>query len=214
MARRLPIYLVLDTSGSMSGAPINSVNQGLQMFQAALQSDPRALETAYVSLITFDSSARQVVPLVECGSLVLPSLTASGTTSMGEALRLVEECISREVVTNSTEARRGDWKPLVFVFSDGQPTDEWESAANSLKQRGLGNFVACAAGAGADEHMLKRLTEAVVKLSDTSEQQIKAFFDWVTQSVKVASASVGTSGAMPAINLPPPPPNSGIVIVP
>ena len=214
MSRRLPIYLVLDTSGSMDGAPINAVNQGLQVFQSALRADPRALETAFVSLITFDSTAQQLVPLVDVQSFQAPPLHASGTTAFGAGLKLLEECITREVVLNSTENQKGDWKPLVFVMTDGLPTDSWESIADSLKRKGIGNIIGCAAGDGADEQMLKRLTGTVIKLNDTNEQQIKDFFKWVTQSAKVASASVGTTGTDQPITLPPPPPNAGIVIVP
>ena len=62
--RRLPVYLLLDCSGSMVGEPIEAVKQGVK---ALLQSsrDPQALETAYLSVITFDSSARQIIPLTE-----------------------------------------------------------------------------------------------------------------------------------------------------
>lgn len=213
MTRRLPIYLVLDTSGSMDGAPINAVNQGLQVFQAALRSDPRALETAYVSLITFDSQATQVVPLTDVGSFSPPVLKASGTTAFGAALSLLDQCIAREVVSNSTANHKGDWKPLVFVMTDGEPTDEWESAAHNLKGKGV-NIIACAAGDGADEQMLKNLTPTVIKLTDTNEQQVGAFFKWVTASAKQASEKLGTSGADAGITLPPPPPNAGIIIVP
>jgi uncharacterized protein YegL len=213
MSRRLPIYLVLDTSGSMDGAPINAVNQGLQVFQAALRSDPRALETAFVSLITFDSQATQVVPLTDISSFTPPTLRASGTTAFGAALQLLEQCISREVVRTAGEGQKGDWKPLVFLMTDGQPTDSWEPAASSLRGKGV-NIIACAAGDGADEQMLKNLTPTVIKLSDTNEQQVAAFFKWVTASAKQASVQVGTSGADQGIALPPPPPNAGIVIVP
>lgn len=216
MSRRLPIYLVLDTSGSMDGAPINAVNQGLQVFQNALKADPRALETAFVSVITFCADAEQVVPLTDIQSFTCPPLTAGGTTAFGAGLRLLEECIRREVVATTTTTQKGDWKPLAFVFTDGQPTDSWETAAESLKNKRICNIIGCAAGDAADVQMLKKLSETVVKLSDTNEQTVSTFFKWVTQSVKVASASVGTGPANPnqPINLPPPPPNAGIVIVP
>ena len=61
--RRLPVYLLLDTSGSMYGEPIEAVKNGVQTLLTTLKQDPYALETAYVSVITFDSSARQAVPL-------------------------------------------------------------------------------------------------------------------------------------------------------
>lgn len=61
--RRLPIYLLLDTSGSMSGEPIEAVKNGVQLLETTLKQDPYALETAYISVITFDASAQQVTPL-------------------------------------------------------------------------------------------------------------------------------------------------------
>lgn len=72
--RRLPIYLLLDTSGSMMGEPIEAVKQGVKALLSELKSDPQTIETAYLSVITFDSHARQVVPLTELCSLVSQSL--------------------------------------------------------------------------------------------------------------------------------------------
>lgn len=95
--RRLPVYLLVDTSGSMMGEAIESVRNGLQMLVSALRQDPYALETAYLSVITFDSKAKQVTPLTELMSFQLPTIEASGLTSMGEALSLLTDCINREV---------------------------------------------------------------------------------------------------------------------
>ena len=53
MDRRLPIYLLIDSSGSMRGEPIQSVNVGLSAMLSALRQDPYALETVYLSIITF-----------------------------------------------------------------------------------------------------------------------------------------------------------------
>ena len=63
--RRLPVYLLLDCSGSMYGEPIEAVKNGVQVLVSTLRQDPYALETAYLSIITFDSSAQQVSPLTE-----------------------------------------------------------------------------------------------------------------------------------------------------
>src|SRR4028119_2286837 len=53
--RRLPVYLVLDCSGSMTGEPMEAVRQGMKTLLGELKSDPQALETVYLSVITFDS---------------------------------------------------------------------------------------------------------------------------------------------------------------
>src|SRR3954463_13936238 len=61
--RRLPVYLVIDCSESMAGPAIEAVNRGLQMLVGELRGNPLALESAYLSVITFARHARQDVPL-------------------------------------------------------------------------------------------------------------------------------------------------------
>ena len=209
--RRLPVYLLLDCSGSMSGEPIEAVRQGVRMLVSDLRGNPQALETAFLSVITFASSAQQVCPLTELISFQEPTLDAGGSTSLGEALKLLERCLDNEV-RKSSPTQKGDWKPLVFLMTDGQPTDNWEMAANSIKQRKLGNIIACAAGAGADAQSLKRITEVVVEITNMQPDSLKAFFKWVSSSIKTTSQSVTqvVADATP-VNLPPPPPQIQIV---
>src|SRR5437667_5709485 len=96
VGRRLPVYLVLDVSGSMAGEPIEAVRQGVRALLADLRSDPQALETAYLSVITFAGSAVQACPLTELMTFQEPSLTAGGATAMGAALRLLEQSVDTE----------------------------------------------------------------------------------------------------------------------
>ena len=102
----------------MFGEPIEAVKNGLQMLVTSLRQDPYALETAYVSVITFASEAKQVVPLTELAQFQTPDLVASGTTAMGGALSLLADCIQREVQKGGAD-QKGDWKPVVFMLSDG-----------------------------------------------------------------------------------------------
>ncbi|MBU1625904.1 VWA domain-containing protein [bacterium] len=188
--RRLPVYLLLDTSGSMTGEPIESVRNGLQMLVAALRGEPQALETAYLSVITFDTDAKQVVPLTDLVSFQEPTLNAGGVTALGEALELVCSKIDSEV-TKTTLEQRGDWKPLVFMLTDGQPTDDWQKGAEQLKKKKL-FVVACAAGFDADTKVLKGITENVLELKSTSAADLAAFFKWVTGSIVTGSQKVET----------------------
>jgi uncharacterized protein YegL len=212
MARRLPVYLVIDTSGSMMGEPIAAVDTGVQTLVSALRQDPYALETAYLSVITFDNAAKQVVPLTELTAFQSPTFQANGQTSLGDALSLLANNIDSEV-TKTTAQTKVDWKPLVFIMTDGGPTGDWQRGLNEFRKRKTGLVVACAAGQGADIKVLKQITECVVQLDTADSSTIKAFFKWVSASVSTGSAKVDSGTEMAGIGeLPPPPPEVNIVV--
>lgn len=211
--RRLPVYLLLDCSGSMYGEPIEAVKNGVQVLVSTLRQDPYALETAYLSIITFDSNAKQVSPLTELSAFQQPNIQASGCTALGEALALLAQKADQEV-TKTTADQKGDWKPLVFIMTDGEPTDDLNKGLAEFKKRKWGMVVACAAGAGANTDTLKKITECVVSLDTADSATIKAFFKWVSASVSSGSMKVEETGAEATTlsELPPPPPEVNIVV--
>lgn len=211
--RRLPVYILLDTSGSMHGEPIEAVKNGVQVMISSLRQNPQAIETAFLSIITFDSSAQQVVPLTDLTSFQMPDIQATGTTAMGEALKLVSSCIDNEVA-KTTQESKGDWKPLIFLMTDGVPTDDIKEGLAELNKRRTAVVVACAAGGRADADLLKSITENVVSLDTADTQSIAKFFAWVTASIGVSSTKVEESGKETnGMNeLPPPPSELNIVV--
>lgn len=210
--RRLPVYLLLDCSGSMMGEPIEAVRQGVKALLSELRGDPQALETAYLSVITFDSQARQVVPLTELMSFKEPEINAGGATALGGALNVLIDCVNSEV-RKSTETQKGDWRPLVFILTDGSPTDieTFREAAQRIKGMKAANIIACAAGSNANTSYLKEITESVLMMNTLSAGDMAQFFAWVSGSVKMSSKTLDAKPGAP-IELPPPP--QGFVVVP
>jgi uncharacterized protein YegL len=210
-ARRLPVYLLLDCSGSMAGEPIAAMEMGIKALLADLHNDPNAVETTWLSIITFASTAEQLVPLTELGVFQPPELSASGTTALGEALELLASCIRADVHTTSPTCK-GDWKPLVFILTDGEPTDDWESAAENFRLQGLATVIACGAGPEVNDDTLTRLGDKVVRLKDTRPGTLGAFMRWVSESVASTTRSLGTRPS-PDDRLVPPPDDGTIQLV-
>lgn len=211
--RRLPVYLLLDTSGSMSGEPIEAVKNGVQVMISSLRQNPQAIETAYLSVITFDSIAQQIIPLTDLASFQMVDLKATGVTALGGALKLLSNRIENEVAKTTTE-QKGDWKPLVFIMTDGVPTDNWLPDLAEFKKQKVAFTVACAAGSGADTAVLKQITENVVSLDTADSASIGKFFQWVTASIGVTSTKVEDAGKEISLlkELPPPPSELNIVV--
>ena len=141
------------------------------------------------------------------------AISANGCTALGEALALLANRVDAEV-TKSTMEKKGDWKPLVFIMTDGEPTDDLNAGLAEFKKRKFGMVVACAAGQGANTETLKKITDCVVQLDTADSATIKSFFKWVSASVSAGSMKVEDTGTeMTSLSeLPPPPPEVNIVV--
>ena len=211
-ARRLPVYLLLDTSGSMRGEPIQALKVGVQSLISTLRQDPHALESVHVSIITYDAKARIVCPLTGLEDFQMPLIECpqSGPTMTGAALEMLCQRVDREV-QRTTAHKKGDWRPIAFLMTDGGPSDTalYEQMTVEVKKRPFASIIACAAGTSAKVEPLRRLTQHVFNLETMDGHSFAGLFQWVSSTVSSGNRSMGATGS---ITLPPPPAEIQIVV--
>ena len=196
MTRRLPIYFLIDISESMVGEQIQLVEEGLATIIKELKSDPYALETVHVSIIVFAGQATTLVSLTDIINFYPPKFPIGGGTSLGIGLGQLMYQLRKNTIKTSAE-QKGDWKPIIFLFTDGVPTDDTKAAFNEWKQswHRQTNLVAVSFGEETDLYLLKELTDNVLLFKNTTPQSYKEFFRWVTASIKSSSLSVDSNGS-------------------
>lgn len=189
----------------MTGEPIESVKVGLEAMLSSLRGDPFALESANISIITYDRDVKVILPLTPLEDIQLPEITCpeSGPTNMGAALKTLCKQIDSEVHL-STPTQKGDWMPLLFLMTDGKPSDimEYNEAIPEVKKRKFATIVACAAGSKAKTEPLQQLTDQVYTLDTMDRSSFSQFFKWVSSSIGVGNRSIGATSDL---ILPPPP---------
>ncbi|MES3024974.1 MAG: TerY-C metal binding domain-containing protein [Pseudomonadota bacterium] len=189
--RRLPIYMMLDVSESMAGDNLRQLQQGLDQLVSSLRTDPHALETVFLSTIVFAGKARTLSPLTELATYYPPRLPVGSGTSLGAALIHLMDEIERSVVKTTTE-QKGDWRPVVYLMTDGKPTDDIEPALKRWNEDFAKRVTLVAIGVGkyAALETLTRFTENVILLDAANDEDFKRFVDWVSKSVVAQSRSV------------------------
>ena len=101
-----------------------------------------------------------------------------------------------KTLVKTTTEQKGDWKPIIFLFTDGNPTDNPSTAFMrwNNKYRGKANIVAISIGDNVNTQLLGQISDNVLRLNKTDEISFKAFFKWVTASIKATSVSVSDIG--------------------
>jgi uncharacterized protein YegL len=210
--RRLPVYFLIDTSGSMYGEPIQALNNALSGMINTLRADAQALDSLWISMITFDREVNEIVPLTELPSFQLPEIICpqSGPTHTGQALEMLYQKVQLDVIKGNAN-QKGDWKPLMFLFTDGKPSDLqlYREMLPKIKSLNFGAIVCCAAGHLANDSLLKELTPDVVHLDTADSATLKQFFKWVSETIEQGNKSQGTGES---VTLPPPPSEITLII--
>lgn len=131
---RCPCVLLLDTSGSMQGAPLEAMLAGLEAFRFDLAVDPLAARRVEVAVVAFDNRIRVVQDFVSPDRFEIPLLQAEGMTHIGAAiekgLEMVEERKARYRAYDVAY-----YRPWIFLVTDGEPQGEAPELVARATQR-------------------------------------------------------------------------------
>jgi uncharacterized protein YegL len=181
--RRLPVYLALDCSSSMTGESIETVQDSVATLIHELQLRQSENSDIWLSIIAFDTEANELQPLMPVTQSEPVALNASGGTELNSALKLLNRKIRSEL---SDESR---WRePEVVLMTDGKFGSGWESESAELKER-AGNVIGLAIGEDADVTALQKVSSNVALIRET--------FSWVGDVIRVA-ATGGEGRVYPA----------------
>lgn len=125
---RCPCLLLLDTSGSMGGAPIRELNAGLATFRDELSGDALAAKRVEVAIVTF-GPVHVASDFQTADMFVPPHLKADGDTPMGAAIEKAIAMVEARKQLYRTNGV-GYFRPWIFMITDGGPTDRWQTAAD------------------------------------------------------------------------------------
>ncbi len=151
MSEAFQVYCLLDLSASMTGAPIEALKQGLQLLFASLSTAAR--RPRQLNLIGYESGIIELAPLEMNAPLRIPDLDTGGTSALGHAVRH-----ALRMLTPKVPAR-------IFIFTDGTPTDDWQSDLRGLRKATKGVYVILC-GPKADSELLKPLVTQVFRVND------------------------------------------------
>ncbi len=176
----LPIIYVLDTSGSMSGDRITSVNEAMHDTVDVLRDVSRNNPSAEIKIgvLSFDSGARWITKggFVYLEDYFWNDLSANGLTDFGSALDELDRKLSRSGFLDSDVGYK---VPVIIFMSDGYPTDDWMGALkrvnDSNKWFKVATKISIAVGDSADKEVLATIAgrngrpnhEAVISVNDT-----------------------------------------------
>lgn len=191
--KHIACVLLVDTSGSMFGRPMDELNQGLREFALALQEDDKAYGCADVCIISFNTEVKTIVPFCAAADYSAPCLSAEGLTAMNEAIITGLDAI--EMRKQEYKNIGVDyWRPWMFLLTDGMPTDNGlEGDARRRLQEALQrkkiNFFPMGIG-DADIPTLKSYTlDGSGLVLRAEKSRFKEAFVWLSRSMVVASHS-------------------------
>ncbi|MFI5911029.1 VWA domain-containing protein [Dactylosporangium sp. NPDC051541] len=187
-----PVFLLVDVSVSMAGAPIEALNKALPEMRRELQSAPTVGETVRIALVTFSDEARTVIPLSDLAHTEIPEVLIEGGTNFAAGLRGVRTAI--EAGLGALPKGTPVYRPVVFFMSDGahQAREDWGPALQQLRDphwRFRPEVVSFGFNAAQDDALRQIATKFAFRAKDADPAtQVRAIMTALTGTIATTSA--------------------------
>lgn len=188
-AKPLPVILLLDVSGSMSGEKIQNLNDAVRDMLNTFSDNENGEIEIHVAIITFGAQVKLHQPLASASTVHWQDLSADGMTPLGTALQMAKAMIEDKDIVPSRA-----YRPTVVLVSDGGPNDEWQRPLSMFINDGRSgkcDRMAMAIGANADEAVLEKFIEGTSNqlLYAENAKQLRDAFKFITMSVTTRTNS-------------------------
>ena len=200
--RRLPIYILINTSSSLCKGTLQNFKDSINLLIETLKEDPYALETVYVSIITFDSTITYLCSLSPLISFKMPSIKiGKQESSLGHTLLQLTKIIDNELIKNTYE-QKGDWKPLIFIFTANDSVIDITEEVEELICHKCGRIIICTKTDSVNLGKYKKITEVILPIESLDKHIINSQFYWISESINTCER---VNPYKSDIELPPPP---------
>ena len=202
--RRLPIYILINTSSSLCNEILQNFKDSINLLIETLKEDPYALETVYVSIITFDSTITCLCSLSPLTSFKMPSIKiGKQESSLGHTLLQLTTIIDNELIKNTYE-QKGDWKPLIFIFTANDSVIDITKEVEELICHKCGRIIICIKTDSVNLGKYKKITEVILPIESLDKHIINSQFYWISESINTCERVNPYNSDLEL----PPPPNS------
>lgn len=193
--KSMTIFFLIDTSGSMKGTKIGTVNGTMEELLPELvevggnNADISIAALRYATTVTWITKEGPV-PVKDYQ--IWPRQPAGGTTVMGAAFKELNHKLSRKEFMNKPSL---SYAPVIFLMSDGVPSDDWQEGLNLLKQNSwykYGLKIAVGIGSNPNMDVLREFTgrdELAIRAHGAKELRELIEFLVITSS-KIGSQSM------------------------
>jgi uncharacterized protein YegL len=175
--RRLPVYILFDSPSFESVEDIEKASDFIQNLVEVMRSDPYALETVFVSAIICNSKKCESTELVELFEFKMPhiKLGANIENYFSKGLTLLCSKIDQEVVKTTAE-QKGDWRPIVLLFTKNIKEEEILNHLDSLKKCNISSIGILSDNTIVSDSVLKQVSRQVLVVEKYNKDILQFFY--------------------------------------